>query len=229
MAAKEQDAVAAAEAWLAQHGVATSSDRSGQLRPATDAPGPRSSVTASGRGGDDHEGGADAATDSGSGADCDADPESVARSIVLRKLAARAHTRAELERVLKTKRVPEEAIDTVLDRMVEVGLVDDEVFARDWVESRQRRRFLSKSALRQELTRKGVEREEIESAVGAVGAEDELAAARALAEKKAPALAKLDPQVRYRRMAGLLGRRGFSSGVVGRVLSEKLGDRAEIT
>ena len=225
MAAKEQDAVAAAEAWLAQHGVATSSDRSGQLRPATDAPGPRSSVTASGRGGDEHEGGADATTDSGS----DADPESVARSIVLRKLAARAHTRAELERVLKTKRVPEEAIDTVLDRMVEVGLVDDEVFARDWVESRQRRRFLSKSALRQELTRKGVEREEIESAVGAVGAEDELAAARALAEKKAPALAKLDPQVRYRRMAGLLGRRGFSSGVVGRVLSEKLGDRAEIT
>jgi regulatory protein len=118
--------------------------------------------------------------------------------------------------------VPQEAIEAVLDRMVDVGLVDDEVFARDWVESRQRRRYLSKNALRQELTRKGVEREEIQSALESVDGADELAAARALAEKKGPAMARLEPQVRYRRMAGLLGRRGFSSGVVGRVLSETL-------
>lgn len=150
----------------------------------------------------------------------DADPESVARSIVLRKLAARAHTRAELERALQAKHVPEEAINTVLGRMVDLNLVDDKGFARDWVESRQGRRFLSKHALRQELTGKGVDREDVDSALEAVGADDELAAAQALADKKAPALARLEPQVRYRRLAGMLARRGFSSGVVSRVLSE---------
>src|SRR4051812_38184864 len=63
----------------------------------------------------------------------DADPEEVARRIVLRKLSARARTRAERERGLTSKAVPAEAAETVLDRMGEVGLVDDAAFARDWV------------------------------------------------------------------------------------------------
>lgn len=160
------------------------------------------------------------ASDPDEGIKQDADPESVARSIVLRKLSTRAHTRAELERALAAKQVPAPAAEAVLDRMAELGLVNDEAFARDWVESRQQRRHLSRRGLQQELTRKGVARETISSVVQEVGTGDELIAAHALVNKKRAALAGLDPAVRYRRLAGLLSRRGYSSDVVSTVLQQ---------
>jgi regulatory protein len=104
--------------------------------------------------------------------------------------------------------------------MEAIGLIDDQGFAHDWVESRQQRRNLSKTALRRELTAKGVNREQIDSALEEVDADDELIAARSLAAKKARAMAGLDVQVRYRRLAGVLGRRGFNPGVINQVVNE---------
>lgn len=153
----------------------------------------------------------------------DLDPEAVARTVVLRKLSVRAQTRAELQQALEAKGVPDEPAQAVLDRMVELGLVDDVVFARDWVESRQQRRHLSRRILQQELRHKGVERETIEEALKQVDGEDELAAARAIVEKRRASLDRLEPKVRYRRLAGVLGRRGYSSAVVSAVLGEALG------
>ena len=170
--------------------------------------------------------GAAAARDPGRGADGepDADPESVARTIVLRKLAAQARTRHELATALSARQVPEEVAAEVLDRMESVGLVDDASFARDWVQSRQQRRHLSKSALRRELQAKGVERETVDEAVAEVAGDDELEAAEALAVKKLRTMNGLARDVQYRRLAGALGRRGFGPGitstVIGRVLDQ---------
>lgn len=156
----------------------------------------------------------------------DADPEATARSIVLRKLTGQARTRQELADALADRDVPDDAANAVLDRMEEVGLVDDRGFARDWVESRQSRRQLSRSAMRRELSAKGVDRDHIDEALAEVDDTDELGAARALAEKKARAMSKLEPQVRYRRLAGALARRGFPSHVTAQVLDEVLSDRS---
>jgi regulatory protein len=152
----------------------------------------------------------------------DADPEAIAREIVLRKLTAQARSRSELAKALKQRSVPDDAANAVLDRMEEVGLVDDTAFADAWVRSRQSRRQLSKRVLRQELVRKGVDRDDIDQALEQVAPDDEYEAAKALAEKKLRAMATLDTQVRYRRIAGALARRGFSSGLSSRVLSEVL-------
>lgn len=146
--------------------------------------------------------------------------------IVLRKLAARARTRAELEKALQSQQVPADAAATVLDRMEALGLVNDQEFARDWVESRQRRRHLSRVALRRELTAKGVDQDQINSALEGVDSADELGAARSLAAKKQRSLAGLEPQVRYRRLAAMLGRRGFSAAVITRVASESRSEPA---
>lgn len=154
----------------------------------------------------------------------DADPETLARTIVLRKLTGQARTRDELSRALAERDVPDEAAEAVLDRMEDVGLVDDQAFARDWVESRQSRRQLSKSALRRELITKGVDRDHIDAALADVDDEDELEAARSLALKKVRGMSQLEPQVRYRRLAGALARRGFSSGTTARILDEVLSD-----
>jgi regulatory protein len=119
--------------------------------------------------------------------------------------------------------VPPDATQQVLDRLEAVGLVDDEKLARDWVESRQARRHLSRSALRRELQAKGVDRDDIEAALEQVSRDDELRAARALAGKKLDAMVGLGHDVRRRRVAGALARRGFSSDVISRVLADVLG------
>jgi len=156
--------------------------------------------------------------------DGDANAESVARAIALRKLTTRAHTRHELDKALQGKNVPQSVKDAVLDRLQEVGLVDDASFAVDWVASRQQRRHLSRRALRQELEAKGVQRVDIDRALENVDRADEFASARELAERKRTAMSSLARDVQRRRLAGLLSRRGFDSAVISRVLSDVLWD-----
>lgn len=158
----------------------------------------------------------------GSPAGTDADQEAKARGIVLRKLTVRAHTRQELAKALTKREIEPDVADRVLDRMAAVGLIDDAQFAADWVESRQVRRQLSASALRQELRVRGVDPESISGALETVDASNEWAAAVALVERRRSAMASLPYEVQYRRLAGALGRRGFGSGLIARVLSEML-------
>jgi regulatory protein len=157
------------------------------------------------------------------GPDDGANAESIARAIALRKLTARACTRHELDQALKAKNVPSSVKDAVLDRMQEAGLVDDASFAVDWVASRRRRRHLSRRAIARELEAKGVARDDIEKALDEVDFHSELATARDLAQRKQTAMTGLRPDVQYRRLAGILGRRGFDTAVTVEVLHELLG------
>ena len=161
------------------------------------------------------------------GGDADAElPENwqLARAIALRKLTTRARTRHELDLALQAKNVPPSVKDAVLDRMQEVGLVDDASFAVSWVASRQQRRHLSRRVLRRELEAKGVERGDIDRALDNVSLDAELASARDLVERKHAAMGALARDVQYRRLAGLLGRRGFDTAVITRVLADVLGE-----
>ena len=155
--------------------------------------------------------------------DAEADPYAVARSIALDRIAARDRTRHELVQALKARNVPPKVAEQVLDRLQAVGLINDAAFAAAWVGSRQQRRHLSRPALRRELQAKGVDREQIDAALESVDYGDELAAARELAQRRHAAITELPYPVRYRRLAGLLSRRGFGSGIVTQVLREVLG------
>jgi regulatory protein len=160
----------------------------------------------------------------GPGDDADADPYAVARSIALDRIAARDRTRHELGQALKTKNVPLEVAEQVLDRLEAVGLVNDAAFAEAWVGSRQQRRHLSRPALRRELQAKGVDCDQIDAALDSVDFDDELAAARKLARRRHATIAELPYPVRYRRLAGALSRRGFGSTIITQVLREVLGE-----
>ena len=150
----------------------------------------------------------------------------MARHIVLVALTERARTRQELADLLGRKQVPAAAIEEVLSRFTEVGLIDDKAFAEAWVSSRQKRRsrqqrrHLSSKALRIELGRKGIEQEDIVQALSEISYEDEYQAALALACKRMSRMQGLDRQTQYRRLAGLLGRRGFSGAIVNDILRE---------
>jgi regulatory protein len=151
----------------------------------------------------------------------------VAREIALRQLTVRARSRTELGRALARKRVPDEVAATVLDRLEEVGLIDDAVFARDWLEAGARRQK-SRRALLLELGEKGVDRDVVDAAVAELDGDRDYTIARGFAERKAASLAGLDPQVRYRRLAGALARRGFPASVVSQVTREVLADLPEL-
>jgi regulatory protein len=154
--------------------------------------------------------------------DSPADPEQVARTILLRRLEAAPRTRAELATTLRERNVPDDVAIRVLDRFEEVGLLDDQAFARMWVESRQRGRSLSGRALRSELRRKGVPDPMIDEALDQVSPEDELRAARAVAARKARSVVGLPRATQVRRLSGALARKGYSAALTARVVHEAL-------
>jgi regulatory protein len=167
----------------------------------------------------------------------DADPASVARTIVLRKLTAAPRTRAQLADALTERGVPDDVSEATLDRFQELGLVDDQEFARQWARSRQAGRGLARRALAYELRQRGVEDEVVRNALDDPGLDDELETARALVRRRlaASGLAPSDPAAwspggdrdrRIRRVLGLLARKGYSGAVAARAVREVLAELA---
>ena len=138
------------------------------------------------------------------------DHEAVARKILLDQLTGQARSRHELADRLARRNVPDDVAGQLLDRFEEVGLVDDEAFARSWVDSRQRTRGLARRALAQELRRKGVADETAREVLAEVDPADEEQAARELVRKKLRGLRGVDDTVAARRLAGMLARKGYS-------------------
>ena len=143
----------------------------------------------------------------------DADPESVARRILLDQLTGQARSRQELAEKLAKRLVPDEIAERLLDRFEEVGLIDDAAFARLWVESRQSGKGLARRALAQELRRKGVDDDIAREALDELEPEQEREAARRLVRRKLPSMSRLDEPVKVRRLVGMLARKGYSPGL----------------
>ncbi|WP_244928669.1 regulatory protein RecX [Nocardioides sp. W7] len=154
----------------------------------------------------------------------DADPEAVARKILLDQLTGQARSRQQLSDKLAAKNVPVEIATRLLDRFEEVGLVDDGAFARAWVASRGAGggKALAKRALAQELRRKGIDDEVAREALGEIDPGDEEQAARVLVRKKLRTLTRVDDTVATRRLVGMLARKGYGSGLSFAVVRDEL-------
>nr|CRL67676.1 recombination regulator RecX [Mycolicibacterium komanii] len=130
----------------------------------------------------------------------------------LRLLTVRARTRAELAGQLAKRGYPDDVSDRVLDRLEQVGLVDDADFAEQWVRSRRANAGKGRRALIAELRTKGVDSELIEAAL----ADDDPGAERARAERlvadrlRREKLIDGEDAKLARRLVGMLARRGYS-------------------
>jgi regulatory protein len=151
-----------------------------------------------------------------------ADPESVARTILLTKLTASAKSRRELADALANKDVPDEVATRVLDRFEQVGLVDDVAFADTWVRSRHHDRGLARRALSHELRRKGVADDVIAASLEQLDPAGERATAEALVARKLRSTRGLDAARRTRRLVGMLARKGYPPGVAMSVVREAI-------
>ncbi len=150
-------------------------------------------------------------------------PAAEAQGICLRLLTARPRSRAELADALRKRGVPEEVGEPVLDRLGEVGLVNDAVFAESAVHSGHQHRGLGRWALSAELRRRGVPDGIAREAVAAVGPEQEEQRARELVRRKLRSSTARDPSTLVRRLTGMLARKGYSEGLALRVVRDELG------
>ncbi len=149
------------------------------------------------------------------------DPASC-REAALKLLERTRRTRTDLARRLKDKGHAPTTVADVLDRLVEVGLVDDAEFARAWLAGRWGRRPSGWRRLQQELRAKGVSDDDIERARAQLtergSAPDEVESAARLVAKARRRYAKLEPHVQRQRLYALLARRGFGSDTIRRAL-----------
>jgi regulatory protein len=150
------------------------------------------------------------------------DPAERAREICLRLIEVGPRTQHELATALRKKGIADEVAELVLERFAEVGLVDDAMFARLWVDSRHRSRGLSGRALQQELRRKGIDEQHVREAVGELDPDEEVATARSLVRRKLASTNGLAADARVRRLAGMLARKGYPAGLAFRVVKEEL-------
>lgn len=142
----------------------------------------------------------------------------------MRYLESRLHSRAELQQKLMRRDYGPRIIEGVLDDLARLGYLDDARFARTTALSAAERKHHGRRRAFVELMKKGVDRVTADRALEDVyEVHDSLATARQLAEKKAPALRKLDPVTARRRLAGMLLRRGFDYETVRPVIDEVLG------
>lgn len=137
-----------------------------------------------------------------------------AKQVAYGLLSRRPRSTEEVRRHLQKKQVEEGIIDRVIDRLLDLDLLDDAAFARYWVEQRETFKPRSRRALRYELMQKGLSRQLVEQAIEEV---DETAAARRAGAKKAPRWAHLSEEDFRAKLHGFLGRRGFNYAVIAEV------------
>ena len=147
-----------------------------------------------------------------------------ARQWALRALGRRMHTAHEIRTVLSRRGCENNVVESVLEKLVQQGYIDDLNFARIWVASRSVHKLHGSLRLRQDLRKKGVLDEIIDSALGdSLPDEEEVAIAIKAAEKKLRTIRSTG------RATGLKGKdalyrhlksRGFTTRVISLAMAE---------
>lgn len=140
--------------------------------------------------------------------------EQRARNVLLYQLSRGAKSAHTLRTILEKREIDPQIAEAVIERFIEVGLIDDAAFAETLVNSKLRHKGLAKSAIKRELNGKGVSAEIVEQATAQITPESELELAIELAKHRSARMGNLALDVRQRRLSGFLARKGYSSSVI---------------
>ncbi len=147
-----------------------------------------------------------------------------AREIVLRRLDRSAAPRAALVELLERKEVDPRISAEVLDRLEAAGVIDDAAYAARLARTRFAEKGAARRAIAEELQRKGLGERDVTAALDQISSDDEDAAALNLARKKLISTRHLPWEVRRRRTAAMLGRKGYSRDVTMRAIEDALAE-----
>ena len=136
--------------------------------------------------------------------------------LAIRYLGNREHSRKEIIVKLERKKFNQEAIETALNRLDELGLLDDRSFAMNYVGSRSRKKPLGRYKLRYELLQKGIAEEVIDEVLNEYDSSTHCLDA---ALKKLPFI-KGDERYRRKKLHAFLMNRGFDSQTIRETLDQ---------
>jgi regulatory protein len=145
-----------------------------------------------------------------------------ATEAALHFLAYRARSEQEVRDRLKRGAFSPEAIEATITRLNDWRYLDDEDFARRWVESRARGKPRGQRLLQQELRQKGIDAETSRQVIAEADL-DEVATATELARKRLGTMKGEDPIAIRRKISAYLARRGYGFDVVRKALEQATG------
>ncbi len=137
------------------------------------------------------------------------DAEEMAIQRALKALSYRPRSIFEVQKKLKENGFDETVIQSVVERLRRDGLVQDETFARAWVENRTVSHPRSRKLIALELRQKGVPDEVVQNALAAGAVDDETLAYQS-AIQYSRHVRGLEWQVFRKKLSAYLLRRGFS-------------------
>jgi regulatory protein len=152
----------------------------------------------------------------------DATDPAACREAALKLLERTRRTRSDLTKRLKDKGYALATVEPVLERLAEVGLIDDAEYARAWLAGRWGRKPSGWRRLQQELRAKGISDDDVERARELLAergnAPDEVESALKLVAQARKRYARLDEQKQRQRLYALLARHGYNADVIRRAL-----------
>ncbi len=129
-------------------------------------------------------------------------------------LKFRLRSEEEIRKRLEKKKFDTQIIESTLSFLKDKGFIDDNYFAKAWVESRIKKP-LGIRRLKQELRTKGIDKEIIESRINEIRKdypEEEIV--KQIAKEKLSKIKGIDPQKAKKRVYDYLLRRGFSPDII---------------
>ena len=148
-----------------------------------------------------------------------------ARNNAYSLLRSRPRSEFEIRNRLKLKGYDIDIIDGVVEDLRRLGDIDDEKFARLWVESRMHCNPMGDVVLKQELKEKGVDISIIEATLAQKAKNyDEYEVAFNMASERFKQLKKLDQKKAMKRLYDFLLRRGFKYDTVNKIIGKLIGN-----
>ena len=136
-----------------------------------------------------------------------------AEAVLVRKLRSRSLSLSEARGVLRSiDEVDDVLVDDIIDHFVDLGYLDDAIFAEQLAMSAVEKKGESRRGVAETLRKRGIPREIAEAALAALPDDD---AERALefARTKVRGVEGAEFDTALRRLAGQLARRGYPSSV----------------
>ena len=153
-----------------------------------------------------------------------ATPAGDAYEAAVRYLAGRPHTVAEIHRHLRTKKFDAETIDHAIDRLRAQRYVDDEAFARWWVEQRERFKPRGHRTLRTELAQKGVARDVVDLVLGERAPDADVEQAQRALSRPLTRWTNMPDAEKRRKIHAFLAGRGFDYDTIDAVVRREVTD-----
>ncbi|TAE22879.1 MAG: hypothetical protein EAZ92_15205 [Candidatus Kapaibacterium sp.] len=147
------------------------------------------------------------------------------KQVALRYATYKSRTAQEVRRKMLEKEFSPEEAEYAVQFLEEFGYVNDAAYARAFIKERHERKPSGMERIRQELTKRGISKFEIEDALlEAFPPETRhdtlLESAVQAAHKKLRTLQKHSPEKRHQSLIGYLQRQGFSWEIIRQALKE---------